>query len=52
MRFALMELKIALVRILKLYNIERCEETQVPLKKQKRFIRGPAEGVSIKLTAR
>ena len=52
MRFALMELKIALVRILKNYNIEKSSETQVPVQKQKRFIRGPAQGVFVKLTAR
>ncbi len=52
MRFALMEGKIALVRALQCFNIERCGETKVPLPLQKRVIKGPSEGVWVKMTAR
>ena len=52
MRFALMEAKITLVRVLKKYNVERCEETKIPLPLLKRAIKGPAEGVYVTLKAR
>ena len=40
-RFALMEVKIALVRVLRKYNIERCEKTKVPLVLFKRMLKDP-----------
>ena len=52
MRFAQMEYKIALSRILKRFNILRCDETKVPCPTKKNGINGPSEGVYVKLEKR
>ena len=52
MRFAIMEAKMALINILKRYNIERCGKTKVPLKCNPDGVHGPSEGVYVRLTKR
>ncbi|XP_023933140.1 cytochrome P450 3A29-like [Lingula anatina] len=52
MRFAILEAKIALARVLKHFTIERCAETEVPLKKVERATTVPMNGVTVKLVKR
>ena len=52
MRFAYMEMKFALVRMLKRWNIETCEQTEHPLPIKKNFSYAPLKGVWVKLTER
>ena len=52
MRFALMEAKITLARVLKAFTIVRAEETQVPLRVAGAGIAKPTQGVVIKLERR
>ena len=52
MRFAYMEMKFALVRMLKRWNIETCDKTQNPLPIKKNFSYSPLKGVWIKLVER
>ena len=52
MRFAVMEYKIALTRLLKQFNIKRCNETKVPCPTRKNAIYSPSEGVTIMLERR
>ena len=52
MRFALLEVKIAMARILKQYVIHRCPETQVPLPVSKVSFRSPTEGIYLTLSKR
>ena len=52
MRFAFMEAKIALARLLKQYSIRSCKETQVPLPVFLNSVRGPSHGVHVLLEKR
>ena len=52
MRFAQMEYKIALVRVLKRFNIVRCSETKIPCPVKKNGLTGPSEGVYVVLERR
>ncbi len=52
MRFAVMEYKIALTRLLKRSNIKRCAETKVPCPSTKNLAISPSEGVTIILEKR
>ena len=52
MRFAQMEYKIALARVLKKFNIKRCQETKVPLSTKKNGVHGPSERVYVVLERR
>ena len=47
-----MESKIAIARVLKEFNIEKCEQTKIPLPIQKDTILTPSEGVFVRLTRR
>ncbi|XP_064630991.1 cytochrome P450 3A9-like isoform X2 [Lineus longissimus] len=51
-RFAMMEIKIALCRILRKYSIRQCSETQFPLQFQEGGTVSPRDGIVIKLEAR
>ncbi len=51
-RFALMEAKISLIRLLKRYTIVKCKETKVPLPIQPNSVTEPSEGVYVKLVGR
>lgn len=52
-RFALLELKMAVCRVLREYRVLRCEETQVPLKLiVPSVIINPERGVAVKLERR
>ena len=48
-RFAVLEYKFALTRILKRFNIKRCDETKVPCPTKKFGLLSPSEGVFVKL---
>ena len=52
MRFAQMEYKITLARVLKKFNIKRCQATKVPLPTKKSGVHGPSEGVYVVLERR
>ena len=52
MRFALVEVKIALSRLLRSYNIVKCEETCTPLPIAPHGIRHPSKGVWVKVERR
>ncbi len=52
MRFAVMEYKIALARLLKRYNIKKCPQTKVPCPTKKNGVFSPSEGVTIILERR
>ena len=52
MRFAQMEYKDAMVRLLKKFNIKRCDATKIPCPAKKNGINGPSEGVYIVLEKR
>lgn len=52
MRFGLLEIKLTLVRMLKKYTVERCEETKVPLPLNKITVVAPSQGVFVKLVKR
>ena len=52
MRFAQMEYKITLARVLKKFNIKRCQATKVPLPTKKNGVHGPSEGVYVVLERR
>ena len=52
MRFAILEYKIALTRIVKKFTIERCAETKVPCPTKKNGAFTPSEGVYVKLKRR
>ena len=51
-RFALLEMKIILVRMLQKYRFVRCAETEVPLEMTQIFAERPANGVSVKVEKR
>lgn len=52
MRFAVMEYKIALIRILKRFNIKRCPETKVPCPTRVNAVYSPSQGVTVMLEKR
>ncbi len=52
MRFALLEMKIAMAKILKFYAIHKCEETKIPLPVAKISFRSPSEGIYVTLSKR
>ena len=52
LRFALMESKVAIVRFLKQFTIEKCEGTKVPLPLNKASVHAPSEGVTVALKKR
>ena len=51
-RFALLEVKIIMVRMLQKYRFVRCEETEVPLKLAQIFIERPENGVYVQVEKR
>jgi cytochrome P450 len=52
MRFAILEIKVTLVRLLKSYVIKSCDKTEVPLSKHKQGVMSPANGVWVTLEKR
>ncbi|XP_072340366.1 thromboxane-A synthase isoform X3 [Scyliorhinus torazame] len=52
MRLALLQAKIALVRILSKYSFQTCPETQVPMQIKSSGTLGPKEGVFLKIVPR
>ncbi len=52
MRFAVMEYKIALTRLLKMFNIKRCDETKVPCPTKVMGLLSPSEDVTVILERR
>ncbi|XP_067907164.1 thromboxane-A synthase isoform X2 [Heterodontus francisci] len=52
MRLALLEAKIALVRILSKYSFQTCPETQIPVQITSAGTLGPKEGVILKIVPR
>ncbi len=52
MRFAIMEAKMALINVLRDFNIVRCEETKVPLPINKDGLLCPSQGVHVKIARR
>ncbi|XP_005989494.1 thromboxane-A synthase isoform X1 [Latimeria chalumnae] len=52
MRLALLELKIAVVRIFQKYRFEVCPETQVPLQLISNTVLGPKDGIILKILSR
>ena len=52
MRFALMEAKTAIVRILQKYTIKQCPQTQVPLQLQEGTTITPKDGIMVSLDLR
>ena len=51
-RFAVLEIKTAIVGIVKHYVIHQCPETKVPLPINKVGFRGPSEGVFVRISKR
>jgi cytochrome P450 len=52
LRFALMEAKIVLAKIIKKYRIVPCEQTQIPLNVLAFGMLGPKDGVTVKMELR
>ncbi len=52
MRFAVMEDKIALTRLLKQFTIKHCQKTKVPCPTKKFAVYSPSEGVTVMLENR
>ena len=52
MRFALLEVKIIMARMLKEFIFRSCEQTEVPLSKGKNGVVSPTKGVWIELESR
>ncbi len=52
MRFALMEIKLSLVRILRNYNMVECAQTEKPLQLREVDVIAPKNGVYVCLQAR
>ncbi len=52
MRFGIMEVKMAIVQLLKKYEIEKCEQTAIPLPVNVNVVVSPAEGVHVLLKKR
>ena len=51
-RFAITEIKMEMINMLKRFTIVKCPEMQVPLKLTTDGVHGPAEGVFVKLKKR
>ena len=51
-RFALMEIKMMLVRLMKAYNIEKTDRTPEKLPTTRSSVQSPSEGVIIRLVKR
>ncbi|XP_052610745.1 cytochrome P450 3A9 isoform X1 [Peromyscus californicus insignis] len=52
MRFALMNMKIALVRVLQNFSFQPCKETQIPLKIAKQGLLQPEKPILLKVVSR
>ncbi|XP_076416985.1 cytochrome P450 3A25-like isoform X1 [Peromyscus maniculatus bairdii] len=52
MRFALISMKCAVVRVLQNFTLQPCEQTQIPLKLSKRTIFQPEEPIILKVVSR
>ncbi|XP_076417023.1 cytochrome P450 3A25-like [Peromyscus maniculatus bairdii] len=52
MRFALISMKFAVVRVLQNFTLQPCEETQIPLKLSKQTIFQPEEPIILKVVSR
>ncbi|XP_062860332.1 thromboxane-A synthase [Trichomycterus rosablanca] len=52
MRLAQLEIKMALVNILKRFNVVSCEDTKVPLELKSNTTLGPKNGIYVKITKR
>ncbi|KAL1765729.1 cytochrome P450 3A9 [Sigmodon hispidus] len=52
MRFALMNMKIALVRVLQNFSYQPCKETQIPLKISKQGLLQPEKPILLKVVSR
>ncbi|KAM4820706.1 cytochrome P450 3A12-like isoform 3-T4 [Thomomys bottae] len=52
MRFALMNIKIALVRLMQNFSFQPCKETQIPLKLVKRGLLQPEKPIVLKMVSR
>ena len=51
-RFALMEIKITMARLLKKYTIKECDKTLNPLPVTTASTQAPSEGVHVKIVSR
>ncbi|XP_028714778.1 cytochrome P450 3A13-like isoform X2 [Peromyscus leucopus] len=52
MRFALINMKLAIVKILQNFSLSPCEETEVPLKLSKKMIHAPENPIVLKIISR
>ncbi|XP_051952672.1 thromboxane-A synthase-like [Xyrauchen texanus] len=52
MRLAQLEIKVALVHILRRFNVMACEDTEVPLELKSSTTLGPKNGILVKITKR
>ncbi|XP_052023581.1 cytochrome P450 3A13-like [Apodemus sylvaticus] len=52
MRFALINMKLAVVKILQNFSVQPCVETQIPLKLSKELILSPEKPIVLKVTSR
>ncbi|XP_075831496.1 cytochrome P450 3A13-like [Microtus pennsylvanicus] len=52
MRFALMSIKVALVRVLQNFSFQPCEETQIPLKLRKQGFFQPEKSIILRAVSR
>ncbi|XP_012368805.1 cytochrome P450 3A5-like [Octodon degus] len=52
MRFALMNMKIAITRILQHFSLQPCKETQIPLKLSRKNILQPEKSIVLKVVSR
>uniref|UniRef100_A0A8D2DW39 unspecific monooxygenase n=1 Tax=Sciurus vulgaris TaxID=55149 RepID=A0A8D2DW39_SCIVU len=52
MRFALMNMKLALIRVLQNFSIHPCKETQIPLKLSRKILLQPEKPIVLKIVPR
>ncbi|XP_052610984.1 cytochrome P450 3A19-like [Peromyscus californicus insignis] len=52
MRFSLINMKLAIVKILQNFSLHPCEETEVPLKLGKKMIHAPEKPIVLKIISR
>ncbi|XP_052610686.1 cytochrome P450 3A25-like [Peromyscus californicus insignis] len=52
LRFALINMKLAVIRVLQNFTLQPCEETQIPLKLSKRTIFQPEKPIILKVVSR
>ncbi|XP_028633854.1 cytochrome P450 3A13-like isoform X2 [Grammomys surdaster] len=52
MRFALINMKLAVVKILQNFSVQPCKETEIPLKLSKELILSPEKPIVLKVTSR